>query len=132
MKTVYRNQQDDDDPLNGAAVAGGENLVELLDLRRRRVPFIAELSADNGFQLTIGIGSDVSFAQYRKISGALPYLVAVPPHPRLKVRYVDFLINNTPTPIPGRYVLTFEEMKQIALHFLETGERSESFVWESI
>ena len=41
-------------------------------------------------------------------------------------------MNNTLTPIPGRYVLNFEEMKQIAVHFLETGDRSGAFAWEAI
>ena len=104
----------------------------MLDKRRKNVPFIAELSADNGFQLTIGIGGGVSFAQYRRVDGELPYLVAVPLLPRVKSRYVEFLINNTLTPIPGRYVLNFDEMKQIAVHFLETGDRSDAFAWEAI
>jgi hypothetical protein len=37
-----------------------------------------------------------------------------------------------PTPIPARHILSFEERKQIVLHFLATGERSNAVSWESI
>lgn len=132
MSVRYMNEQDERDPMNRTIIAGSERLSELLDERRSNVPFIAELLGDNGFQLMIGIGSAVSFAQYCRANGELPYLAAVPPQPRVKSRYVGFLMNNTLTPIPGRFILTFDEMKQIALHFLETGERSEVFSWVSI
>lgn len=132
MNVRYVNQQDERDPMNHATVADSEGLAELLDKRRKNIPFIAALSADNGFQLMIGIGSGVSFAQYSHTNGELPYLVAIPAQPRVKGKYVDFLMNNTPTPIPGRYILSFDEMKQIALYFRETGERCAVFSWESI
>jgi hypothetical protein len=44
---------------------------------------------------------------------------------------VAFLIHDTPMPIPGRYILHFDEIKQIALHFLQTGERSAAFAWKA-
>ena len=132
MNVQYVNQQDESDPMNRAVIGGSEKLSELLDQRRKNAPFVAELSADNGYQLMIGIGSGICFAQYSRANGELPYLVAVPAQPRVKSRYVEFLMNNTLTPIPGRYVLTFEEMKQIALHFLKTGERAQAFAWEPI
>ena len=132
MSVRYVNQQDERDPMNCTLIAGNEALSELLDKRRKNAPFIAELSADNGYQLMIGIGGGVSFAQYSRANGELPYLVALPLQPRVKSRYVEFLMNNTLTPIPGRYVLNFDEMKQIAVHFLETGDRSDAFAWEAI
>ncbi len=132
MNVRYVNQQDEHDPMNHATLADSERLAELLDKRRKNAPFIGTLSADNGFQLMIGIGSGVSFAQYSRTNRELPYLVAIPTQSRVKSRYVDFLMNNTPTPIPGRYIVTFDEMEQIALYFLETGERCTVFSWKSI
>jgi len=132
MKVRYINRQDNADPMNNTILRGTDQLASLLDARRKSVPFIAELSADNGFQLMIGIGGDIGFAQYSRTDGELPYLVASPGRQRVPSRYVDFLTNNTPTPIPGRYILNFDEVRQIALHFLQTGDRSEAFIWESI
>lgn len=132
MKVRYANRQDESDPMNGLVIVGRDNFVELLDGRRNNAPFIAELSADNGYRLTIGVGGALSVAQHMRLDGELPYLVALPAQPRTNAKYVEFLTNNTPTPIPGRYVLAFDEMKQIAIHFFETGERSGTFSWKSI
>ena len=132
MKVRYFNQQDESDPMNRMVIVGGDKLSELLDARRKRAPYIAELSADNGYQLTLGIGGDLSFSQYMHVNGELPYLVACPSQLRTNSKYVNFLINSTPTPIPGNFVLTFDEMKEIAIHFLKTGERSDGFSWVSI
>jgi hypothetical protein len=132
MNVRFVNQQDERDFMNRTLIAESEQLSELLDKRRKNAPFIADLFGDNGFQLTIGIGSGIGFAQYRRENGELPYLVAVPAQRRVKSRHVEFLINNTPTPIPRRFILTFDEMKQVALHFLETGEPSDVVSWEAI
>ena len=132
MKVQYRNRQDNSVPMNQTILSGRDQLARLLDARRKSAAFIAELSADSGFHLMIGIGDSVGFAQYSRTDGGLPYLVATPEQRRVQSRYVDFLINNTPTPIPGHYVLSFDEVKKIALYFSETGERDNAFRWESI
>ena len=132
MKVRYINRQDRSDPMSQVVLSGPNQLTELLEARRKNSPFIAELCADNDFHLMIGVGDDVGFAQYSRVDGQLPYLVANPRQPRVQSRYVEFLINDTPTPIPGRYILNFEELKKIALHFFATGDRSEVFSWESM
>jgi hypothetical protein len=58
--------------------------------------------------------------------------MAVSQTPPMKNGDVEFLTANTLTPIPARYILSFDEFKQIALHFLETGERSDAVKWEEI
>jgi hypothetical protein len=45
---------------------------------------------------------------------------------------VEFLAANALTPIAARYVLSFEELRQIALYFLGTGRRSDIVSWESV
>ena len=64
--------------------------------------------------------------------GDLPYLMAVSHNPPMRSGDAEFLTANTPTPVPARYILSVEELKEIALHFLETGERSDAFAWENI
>ena len=118
--------------MNGAVIAGCDDLGQLLEARRKNAPFIAELLADTGFQLVFGIGSGTGFAHYRRVDGDLPYFMAVPAQRYVKARYVTFLINNVPTPIPGRYVVSFNALKQITLRFLVTGERSAECDWEAI
>jgi hypothetical protein len=41
-------------------------------------------------------------------------------------------VDNVPVPIPGRYILDFDEVARIVLYFLATGERSGAFAWEAI
>lgn len=122
MKIRYDNGQDKSDSMNGVDIVDADELAKLLDERRSRAPFIADLIADNGFELMIGIGRDVGCAQYSRTDGEPPYLMAVSPQRQMKSGYVDFLVNNTPTPFAARYILTFEQVKAVSLHFLATGE----------
>jgi Immunity protein Imm1 len=132
MKVRYENQQDQRDLMNGNEIGTIGELAKLLDERRNSEPFLAELAGQNGYELMIGLGSGVACAQYSRSDGEPPYLMAVAPQRRMKGRYVAFLMNNTPTEIPMRFILNFDEMKQIALYFLETGDRSGAFSWEEI
>ena len=132
MKVRYKNQQSGADPLNGSEITTAAQLGDLLDERRNCPPFIARLAGENGYELMIGMGSGVACAQYSLSVGDPPYLVALAPQRRVKTRLVAFLMNNTPTEIPARFILSCDEMKQIALHFLETGQRSNAVSWEEI
>ncbi len=128
----YLSHQDKSDPLNGQIISGSPKLTELLNDRRNQPPFIAELSGDNGFQIVFGMGFDVACVEHSRIDGDLPYLMAVSREPRMKTGEMEFLAANTPTPIAARYILSFDELKEIALHFLTTGDRSNAVSWEPI
>jgi hypothetical protein len=120
------------DRVNGTIVADSDQLIELLERWRKSEPFVAELLGDHGFCLLLGIGSGIGFAQYRPVNGDLPYFMGLPAKRRVKRRRIEFLVNDIPTPIPARYILNFDEVRQIAQHFLRTGERNGAFAWESI
>lgn len=132
MKIRYDNQQDHFDPMNGVELAEAGRLSELLNARKRRPPFFARLSGENGFELTLGIGRNVGAAQYASADGSLPYLIAVSTNPPLKRGGVEFLTANTPTPIFARFIVSFYELRNIAAHFLETGGRSSEVRWEEL
>lgn len=132
MMVRYFNNQDELDPMNGKAIAESAILVNLLYSRRQDKPFLADLCGDNGFQIMIGIGGDASCVQYSRMDNKPPYLMAVSAQPPMKRGYVEFLANNTPTAIAARYIISFEQMKKIALHFLETGERSDLISWQRL
>jgi hypothetical protein len=129
MRVRYINEQDKSDPLNGVVIAEAGALAELLNERRNRMPFMAGLVADNGFELMIGIGPNVGCAQHSRTDGAPPYLMAVSPQRHLKNGYIDFLASNTPTPVAARYILSFEQVMMVSLYFLETGGRSNAVSW---
>ena len=132
MIIQYRNNQDQSDPQHEAFFTESRTLSNLLDNARQKTPFIAELRGDNGFELVMGIGGDFGCAEHIAINGDLPYLMAMSPHPPLMTGEIEFLTADTPTPIAARYILTFVELKEIALHFLKTGERRQSMLWEEI
>lgn len=132
MIVRYKNQQDDSDPMNNVAITSKRELSHLLQVRRNNSPFLARLSGDNGFEIMIGIGGDVGCAQYSCSDGSRPYLMAQSANPPLKGGDVEFLTANTPTPVPASEIISFEELEQIALHFLETGERSDIVCWEDL
>ena len=130
MKLRYVNNQNKLDPMNGREIVRGEELEALLDDAQKNMPFVAELCGDNGFELVIGIAPDFGCVEHRRIDGDLPYLMAISTQPRMKSGYVEFLMTDTPTPIAARYIISFGELKKIALHFLKTGERSDLVAWQ--
>ena len=132
MIVRYKNQQDKSDPMNDVAITSKKELSDLLRARRYNAPFFARLSGDNGFEIMIGIAGKVGCVQYSRSDSSLPYLMAHSTNPPLKSGDVEFLTGNTPTPVPAAEIVSFEELEQIALHFLETGERSSAVSWEPI
>jgi hypothetical protein len=132
VEVCYLNHQDTRDQVNGRVFRQSDALVKLLRERRKHAPFVIQLVADNGLKLVLGIGSSVGFVQFRRIDGDLPYYMARPPRRRIKSRRVAFLVDSVSVPILGRFILEFDEVEQIAEHFLLTGERSDAFAWEPI
>jgi hypothetical protein len=118
MNILYANQQDKLDATNGAIIAEGAKPAELLEGRRKKPPFLARLSADNGFELMIGIGGNFGCAQYSRSDGMPPYLMAISANPPMKSGGIEFLTADTPTPIAAREILAFHELKEVAIHFL--------------
>jgi hypothetical protein len=99
MKVRFKNQQDALYSMNGHAILTTLQFAKLLDDRRQDEPFLANLTADNGYELMIGLGSGVACAQFSSPDGEPPYLMAVPPRRQAEERCVEFLMNNTPTAI---------------------------------
>ena len=132
MRIRYANYQDGLDPLNSTVVAGRAELIELLDARRNNAPFFARFSCDNGFQIMMGVGRDLGCAQYSSVHGRAPFLMGVSHRPLMRGGYIEFLAGDTPTAIAARYILSFEELKTVALYFLETGGRSDRVFWREL
>lgn len=130
MKVQYYNYQNKRDPKHGVVITGNAQLAELLENARREPPFIANLEGDNGSEILMGISEKFGWVQYSLSNSGGPYLMAVSPEPPFKRGYLEFLAANTLTPIAARYVIRFDELKQVALHFLETGEKSDAVSWQ--
>lgn len=132
MIIYFHNYQDELDPNNGRAISRDDELSALLDHARKAPPFVAEFCGASDFHITIGVGGDFGCVQYSRVDGMPPYLVAVSHHPPMKRGCIEFLCGGTPTPIGSSNILTFEEMKEVVLHFLKTGERSDSVSWRPV
>lgn len=130
MYIRYLNQQDKGDPMHGAAITDKAQLNELLDIAKSKPPFAAAFEADNGFEMSIGVSEKFCSVQYSSLDGDPPYLMAMSPEPPLKRGFVEFLLGGTPSPSPARYIIRFDELKEILNHFLETGKPSSAFSWE--
>ena len=68
------------------------------------------------------------------INGDLPYLLTLASDHNgpADEDYVEFLFGGTLTPIPSRNCIPFELLKQVAVEFLNTGNRSQVVSWEEI
>lgn len=132
MAAQFFDRQDPTNPLNGTTVPDERMLDEVLGPLRKREPSFCELLDGNGFRLLIGIGLDIGCAQYGPADGDLPYLMAITIDPPERDGYAEFLAADTPTPIPLRYCLSFQAVRNIAAEFVRTGERSRSVGWEEV
>jgi Immunity protein Imm1 len=124
--------QDQTSSVNGLVVTSDDQLLQVLDSFRTRDPFFAELLGDHGYKLLIGIGGTIGCAQFSRLDGEPPYLMAVAPNRIAELDQVEFLAGNTPTPVPSRYILPFEKIMNIASQFRRTGKRSAEVLWEEI
>lgn len=123
-------QNGPDDPFDGMLVDDLDNLRNILDQLQRRDPFILELEGDNGYRLTVGIGGPVSCIQHSSNDGEPPYLVAVPKD--VKQRREEacvFLCGDQATEIRADQCVPFAVLRSVALHFLQTGDRSNEVDW---
>src|ERR1700683_1098600 len=124
MIIYFRNYQDERDPNHRRAISSEDELISLLDRARSEAPFIAEFCGAGDFHIEIGIGGDFGCVQYSRVDGTPPYLMAVSQRPAMKRGYIEFQCGGTPTPIPARNILRFDELREVVLHFMRTGERS--------
>ena len=130
MIVRYQNYEDKYDAINGRTFDQRGALWELLHRRKNQRPHAAALTGDNGYEITFGISTDRCAVQFARADGSPPYLMAVSPCPSMKRGYVEFYCGGTPTPFAARYAISFPELEEIALHFLETGEKSEAVSWQ--
>jgi hypothetical protein len=127
----FFDRQEVDNPENGTTVTSSVELLALLDRVTGRPPFFADLIGENGFKLLLGIG-EYGCVQFSSTDGNAPYLMAVGARGDGQRRETNFLIGNTPSPIPSRYLLPFAVVKEIAADFVETGERHMGVTWEDV
>jgi hypothetical protein len=58
--------------------------------------------------------------------------MAVSRDPDVSKEFFEFLIGDTPSPVPSRFCPPFDTLKDIAAYFQMTGERSPAVSWEEI
>jgi hypothetical protein len=124
--------QDKTNPLHGARIDDREALLKVLDGLRSREPFLCELVGENGYKLLLGVARTIGCAQYSPSDGSTPYLMAVATSEQDSNEDMEFLCGDTPSPVARRYCVPFETAKQIAGHFIETGNRWPGVSWEEI
>ena len=145
MTLVFNDLQDDANPLNGSQVESSDKLGELIEDLQCRLPFMFELEGTNGVKLSIGVAGSVGCVQHSRIDGDSAYLLAVRPGERAltsdKTPYavdegrehsIEFLVGDTGTPVPPRYLLPITLTKEISIYFLQTGERFQNVLWDEI
>jgi hypothetical protein len=152
MTVEFVDMQQESNPKNRSRFRDREELVSFLNDLLAREPFFFELKGENGFMLTIGIGKNANTIQFGAINGEPPYLMAVaagkpesvsshgktPDSEAMsegldaKIGSPEFLCGGTATPVPTRYCVPFDVMRDIAIHFLHTGGRHPDVRWEQI
>jgi hypothetical protein len=132
MIIYFRNYQDKLDPNHGCAISSENELISLLDNARSEAPFMAEFCGAGDFHIEIGIGGDFGCVQYSRVDGEPPYLMAVSRQPAMKRGYIESQCGGTPTPVGARNILRFDELREVVLYFMRTGERSSTVSWREV
>jgi hypothetical protein len=132
MKITFFDRQKESNPHNEGVVNTTNELLDILEGLQGRDPFFCELVGENGFNLLLGVGGEVSCAQYSASDGSTPYVVAKLGSNAETDGDAEFLINDTITPILHRYCIPFEIATKVAADFLETGQPSPLVSWEEI
>jgi hypothetical protein len=132
MSTRFFDRQDMGNPINGAGINDALELRRALGDVRARPPFFAELLGDNGFKLLLGVGMPEGCVQFSAADGSPPYFMAIAPSADDRDGTVEFLLGDTPSPVPRRYCLAYEDALDIAATFVPTGQRKSDVRWEEI
>ena len=126
VKVLFFDRQNLANPLNGTTIDKSQSLRAIIQGQQPRQPFLSELIGENGHKLLVGLGATEGCVQFSSADGAPPYLMAVREDLEQEGSVQDFLIGNTATPVAHRFCLPMEKVAEIAIHFLESGERSVS------
>ena len=129
MILKFFDRDDEANELNGITVRDSRHLRQVLEAQTYKQPFVCELVGENGFQLTIGVGK-LGCVQYARCDGSPPYLMAVSGSRAMIGADKEFMLGGTPSSIPARFCMPFEEVIEIAVYFMETGKACPSFSWE--
>ncbi len=132
MNIEFHDRQDVHNPHNGATVSCPEVLFAWLDQMRDRPAFFCELLGDNGYKLLVGVSTTLGCAQYSEKDGSPPYLMATDIPPAAHDGYMEFLTANTDTPVPLKFCLPMERIREVIHEFVRTGARSDKVEWEAI
>jgi len=132
MTVTFQDLQDLDDSMNGARVETPAALAGLFRSLRGRKPFMFELRRGNGPMLTVGLAGDCGSVQFSPSDGKPPYEMAVGNETSEEEGFVDFLVGNTPTPVPQRFCLPIDKVLKVAEDFLLHGSKSSTVRWDEI
>jgi hypothetical protein len=150
MRVKFLDMQARANPLNGKWIESREELELVFGKLRHREPFGLKLHGENGLTLDICLANAFGSVQCTTPDNA--YLLATKPGSapfastdntsthRLAfladeasgLQSPEFLVGGTPTPIPTRYVLPYDLVREIAVYFLETGGCRPDVSWEQI
>jgi immunity protein Imm1 of predicted polymorphic toxin system len=132
MIVRFFDRADDSNPLNGLAIQERRQLIEVFQGLQNRKPLFCEFFGGNGYKLLVGVAGAIGCAQYSSIDGSPPYLMAMPRNGKLEEGYQEFLLADTPTPVPKRYCMQLEAIIEIVEFFRQTGKVSPEVSWEEI
>jgi hypothetical protein len=133
VSCIFRDFQDDNNPLTGTVIDSQSTLSELLESFRGRQPFLFELREDRGFTLTVGFSDECGCVQYARSDGEPPYEMALSgPVSEPSDKFVCFLAGDQPTEIDARFCMPIEQIRGIVTQFVVGGGKSQTVSWEEI
>ena len=132
MSLTFWDLQDPNDSMNGARVDNSDALAGLFRSLRGRKPFMFELLRGNGPMLTVGMAGDCGTVQFSASDGRPPYEMAIGDETGGEEDFVEFLVGNTPTPVPKKFCLPIETLQKVVQDFLVHGRKSTAVRWDEI
>jgi len=132
MKTIlYLCHSEPDE--TGTNISSEKHFLDIIDQIAAGRSAFCELFSENGYALSIGIRESFGCAQHNKQDWDPPYLVATTAEAQQRGDgEIVFFYQEEYTPMALRHCLPLELIKKVAVHFLNTGERSDAVEWESV
>jgi hypothetical protein len=132
MKIMFRSLQDNDSLDNECVIPDAKHMLRILDDVRKGEPTVCELISDSGRELMLGIGPKFGFAQYKASDGEPPYFITAKDAGNASRCFYEYWAGGTLSEIPVKYCLPIDIIRELAVHFFETGQRGSSAKWVTL
>ncbi len=130
---LFDRQYADSVPCDGLEVAGSSHALEVLQRLAQRTPpgYFVEMETELGPSLLIGLGANLSAVQFTTAGEEYQNFV-VAFGSAADGEFVEFLMNDTPTPVRRRNCVSSKVLADVVEYFILHSGMKPDLDWEEV